>query len=136
VGVAVWLRPRQRTRPLGVLWRSGQLFLPLSIGLAPSLRALRFGHVVDSLHERSVTSRHWYLQQVSVDPELQGRGLGRRLLDPQLKAADAEGISCYLDTEKPVNLDIYARFGFDTVSEAPAPDGRSTIWGMLRPPGG
>jgi ribosomal protein S18 acetylase RimI-like enzyme len=62
--------------------------------------------------------RHWYLETMGVDPNVQRQGLGGRLLKPVLEIADRDQVDCYLETAEPRNADYYARHGF--VVENPA----------------
>ncbi len=108
--------------------------------LLPQLRALfaqgfgvrtRWGHVFDHLDVRHPTEPHWYLSSLGVVPEARGRGLGSALLGEFLALADAEGTSCYLETDREVNLPFYEAAGFRTLKESRVVG--VSIWHMRRP---
>ena len=54
----------------------------------------------------------WYLSIIAVDPEFQGQGLGRKLLEPTIAEADRAGAMCYLETFSDRNVRFYQRLGF------------------------
>ncbi|GAB2655990.1 hypothetical protein GCM10027068_39870 [Prescottella soli] len=74
----------------------------------------------------------WYLATVGVAPASQGRGLGRAVLEPGLKAARDQGYAAYLETSSPSNVTFYERLGFEVVGSVPLPDDGPKVWAMLR----
>jgi ribosomal protein S18 acetylase RimI-like enzyme len=76
----------------------------------------------------------WYLSILGVAPHLQGRGLGRTLLEPTLSEADRNGVRCYLETYNAASLRFYARLGFRDVAENLEPTINARYWIMLREP--
>ncbi|MBO0727786.1 MAG: GNAT family N-acetyltransferase, partial [Acidimicrobiaceae bacterium] len=63
----------------------------------------------------------------------QRSGLGTRLQQEMLDAADSDGLDCYLETQKPENVPYYRRFGYDVDQELrPVPSG-PPLWTMRRP---
>jgi GNAT superfamily N-acetyltransferase len=77
---------------------------------------------------------HWYLAFVGIEPGIQRRGLGRRLLEPVLQHADREARLCYLETPFPDTRNFYRRLGFDDSAELHPVTGAPTIWTMTREP--
>ena len=77
---------------------------------------------------------HWYLFFVGVDPRRQGQRIGEQLLAPVLRAADAAGNPCYLETPFPRTHAFYRRLGFHMRSEGHPFAGAPTLWTMLRAP--
>ena len=68
----------------------------------------------------------WGLSLFAVRPDLQGRGVGRRLLDACLRTARDAGAALILSSEDPKAMRRYARAGFDLrpcVSAAGIPAG-------------
>lgn len=76
----------------------------------------------------------WYLGVLAVRPDQRGRGRSREVLTPVLDAADRAGIPATLETATPVNLAIYARFGFEVHAEIDLPDGGPHLWVLRRSP--
>lgn len=76
----------------------------------------------------------WYVMMLAVDPELQGKGFGAKMLRAFLAEMDTQGKNCYLETHKIVNVVIYQHFGFKIVNTDTVPDGTDTQYAMLRKP--
>jgi GNAT superfamily N-acetyltransferase len=73
---------------------------------------------------------HYYLTLLGTDPAHRGKGLGLQLLEDTLQLADDEGVAAYLEASNPVNVPLYARYGFlpyQTFSLAGGPD-VTTMW--------
>jgi GNAT superfamily N-acetyltransferase len=74
---------------------------------------------------------HWHLGPVSVDPDLQGQGVGTALMRAFCDKMDAEGTAAWLETDRGSNVPFYQRFGFEVAHEQDilgVPN-----WFMLRP---
>lgn len=65
---------------------------------------------------------------------VQGRGIGRALIEAGLAQARRDGIGAFLSTGTAANVAIYGRCGFRVIDEADAPDGGPRIWFMRRDP--
>lgn len=76
---------------------------------------------------------HIHFGPLAVSTEYQGRGLGSSLLDLFCQHADQTHQLSYLETDKPENLPLYERFGFDVVGSSIVSGVR--CWYMLRKPG-
>lgn len=100
-GAAAWLPPGRFPLSFGRKLRGGVAFLALA---ARAPRALPPEPV-------------WFLAGLGVDPTVQGRGIGGRLLEPALGRADREGVPCHLETWKRANVGFYERHGFRVVRE-------------------
>jgi ribosomal protein S18 acetylase RimI-like enzyme len=74
----------------------------------------------------------WFLATVGVRPDRQGRGLGRAVLQPGLRAADAAGVPCFLETSLASNPAFYRRLGFEVAAEVDLPGGGPRTWAMRR----
>jgi GNAT superfamily N-acetyltransferase len=72
----------------------------------------------------------WQLDSIAVAPELQGRGIGKALIEAGLERARADGTGAFLSTGTAGNVTIYARCGFRVYEEADAPEGGPRIWFM------
>ena len=132
VGAAVWLPP-------GAYPVSGARDLRASLpvlALAPFApgalaRSIKYQAAVAKVHTKD---EHWYLVSIGVDPNRRGMGLGTALIAPGLAAADAEGLPCYLETEKERNLPFYGRHRFDVSLHMEQPAGAAPqVWCMTRP---
>jgi ribosomal protein S18 acetylase RimI-like enzyme len=134
-GVACWLPPDHALPTIGRILGLGLDALPLRLLPWDLLRAFNTEDYTSSMHQRSAPAQHWYLWVLGVDPLYQRRGVGSRLMRPILARADADGMPCYLETEKEVNLPFYQRHGFKVVREGKIPRSNVHVWAMLRDPG-
>jgi ribosomal protein S18 acetylase RimI-like enzyme len=74
---------------------------------------------------------HHYLFVLGVDPDVQGKGVGRELLAPMLATCDRENLPAYLETATERNLGYYQSLGFAITGEHAIKAG-PTIWFMTR----
>jgi GNAT superfamily N-acetyltransferase len=123
-GAALSLPPGTWRAPLRVTLLEGGAF---GIHLA---RAARLGTAIELHHVREP---HYYVRDVGVLPEMQGRGLGSALLSPTLRHCDREGLPAYLEASSERNAALYARLGFRLIKELRV-GGSPPLRLMLRPP--
>jgi ribosomal protein S18 acetylase RimI-like enzyme len=133
-GAALWLPPGEYPQSLGRMMLSGLIQAPFRLGPAAFRRLMSSLSYYDRLHKRDVPPRHWYLSTLGVDPPRQGQGIGSALIQPVLPRADAEGLFCYLETEKKENVEFYRRHGFEVAAEHNLPNGGPHFWTMKRKP--
>ena len=60
---------------------------------------------------------HWYLPQIGVEPNAQGKGIGAALMRHALARCDQERALAYLEASKPQNIPFYQRHGFEVIGE-------------------
>lgn len=129
-GGALWSPPGK--------WKTGILdqvrLLPLMVR-ATGLRNLagRFGgfNMVEKHHPNEP---HWYLLALGVEPDLQGRGIGSKLMAPVLEMCDRDRTPAYLESSKERNVPLYERHGFKVTERLELPKGGPPIWLMWRDP--
>jgi GNAT superfamily N-acetyltransferase len=132
-GVAIWLAPGRFPWSAWRQLRGAGWMLGVLRAAPGSFRAfMKTGSNGARLHP---SYSHWYLETMGVDPSVQRRGLGGRLLEPVLEIADRDGVDCYLETANPENAEYYARHGFIVVDPALqlVPDGPTHIAMRRRP---
>jgi GNAT superfamily N-acetyltransferase len=88
----------------------------------------------DALSTARPRDPHWFLIAVGVDAGRRGRGLGTALLEPRLRACDAEGEPAALETAAAETLPQFERLGFEVTAEVQLPDGGPPVWLMWRAP--
>jgi GNAT superfamily N-acetyltransferase len=67
---------------------------------------------------RDPSEPHVHLGPIGVQPALQGHGIGSQMLAVYCEQLDLDGDAGYLETDKPENVRLYERFGFDVRGEA------------------
>lgn len=73
---------------------------------------------------------HYYLTLLGTDPSHRGKGLGLALLDDTLAVVDQDNKPAYLEASNPVNVALYARYGFRPYRTFALPGGPqvTTMW--------
>ena len=131
-GVVLWLGPQHPAVGTWGALQTGLFLLPFHLSLAEFRRSLRLSACADRLHERLITGRHLYIQQLAVEPALQGQGIASVLIQTCNAQADRQALACYLETNNEKNLPLYERNGFAVAGHAQAIPGGSHTWGMVR----
>jgi ribosomal protein S18 acetylase RimI-like enzyme len=72
----------------------------------------------------------WYVMQVGVNPEMQGKGLGGKLMHELVARAEQENMPIYLETANEKNFSFYRRYGFEFGQEIKY-EGVPPLWQML-----
>ena len=79
-------------------------------------------------------SPHHYLAALGVDPDFQGQGYARLLLDRVSEISEKHGTSTgvFLETAKSKNVEMYKHFGYNLLATEKF-DGVIDLWYMFRP---
>ncbi len=131
-GVAVWLTSDNYPMTFGRLIRSVPLSIMFRLGRWGGDRMRNSGEYIDVVHKRLAPFKHWYLQEIGVDPQFKGKGYAGKLLRPMFARIDEEGLPCYLETWDEKNVPLYEHFGFRMVEKSAIPETKLTNWAMLR----
>ena len=133
-GFAVWL-------PFGF---SGSKTLPFLMngGLKQILhsgpgiigRLLTYETYAMNLKKQFTDNYDWYLYNLSIKKDAQGKGIASKLMRPMLKFCDDERMVAYLETNKEVNVGLYRHYGFDLMKEELIPKTPVTHYAMVRHP--
>jgi len=84
---------------------------------------------------RYANQPHFSIPLMMVNPDLQGQGLCSKAMRAVCRAADEEGLPCFLETGGARNVAIYQRFGFRIFEQFMLPDAVTEIFVLHRPPG-
>lgn len=129
-GAAYWNPPGGR--PTG-RWNDLRL-LPRLVRVAGTAGLPRAVEAFELMERKHPTEPHYYLFAMGVDPPMQGRGIGTKLMAPVLERCDREGVPAYLESTNARNLPLYERHRFSVVEEVALPKGGHPIWPMWREP--
>jgi ribosomal protein S18 acetylase RimI-like enzyme len=94
--------------------------------------APRAGRWLSAWAKHDPDRRHSHFGPLAVDMDLQGRGIGTRLLAAYCRLVDDTGQLAYLETDKAENVRLYERFGFVVTDEADVVGVKN--WFMTREP--
>jgi ribosomal protein S18 acetylase RimI-like enzyme len=133
-GVAVWLPSSALGDTLWRRIRTGVVWIPLLCGWSFFRRIWGYHEHLLARWQAHAPQRFLYLQLLGVDPNCQGRGHARRLLEPMLARADADRLPCCLETSNEQNVEFYGRFGFTLLEKTVAPGNDVPCWLLKREP--
>lgn len=94
----------------------------------------RINRTIAAMEANHPAFPHAYLFTIGVRPSAQGKGLGRKLIQPVLDACDRIGMPAYLENSNPANCGFYASCGFERVKLIHPMDGSPPLEAMLRQP--
>lgn len=126
VGVAAWRLPGPVPVSTSVPSASGVLALLVGRARADEILA-----ALASAAALAPARPAAYLNFLGVEPGLQGRGIGRRLVEHGIAAADDAGT--YLATSDPRNLPFYERLGYAAAGTVPLGDDGPLLTVLHRP---
>jgi len=123
-GAAVWIPPGQ-----SAAWESHPWNQTRILALADDA-GRRYDAFWDWVGTHDLAEPAWQLDSIAVRPELQGRGIGKTLIQAGLARARADRTAAFLSTGMAANVTIYGRCGFRVYDEADAPGGGPRVWFM------
>jgi GNAT superfamily N-acetyltransferase len=83
-------------------------------GPRTAVRSVRW---LDNWERRDPRRPHAHFGPFGVEPEFQGQGVGSLVLREYTRRLDEAGEGSYLETEKPQNVALYSRFGYEVIQE-------------------
>lgn len=115
---------------------NGGLELILHSGLGIIGRLLTYEKYAMGLKKEFTDNYDWYLYNLSIKKDAQGKGIASKLMRPMLQFCDDERMVAYLETNKDVNVGLYKHYGFDLMREELIPTTPVTHYSMVRYPKG
>jgi GNAT superfamily N-acetyltransferase len=128
-GAAAWTRSDTQAAQATTCTRKGST--PTSAGCSATVRGGAAAEELIAPHRSG--EPHWRLEAVGVVPAAQGRGIGRKLVEPVLGRCDALRRPAALETSSADNVRLYRRLGFEVHHEVQVPSGPH-VWLMRRAP--
>ena len=115
---------------------NGGLKLILHSGLGIIGRLLAYENFSMNLKKTFTGHYDWYLFNLSVKKDAQGKGIASKLMRPMLQFCDDERMVAYLETNKAANVGLYQHYGFDLMKEELIPKSTVMHYAMVRNPKG
>jgi GNAT superfamily N-acetyltransferase len=129
VGASLVQAPGQYpTRLVAKAWQAAGI---ATTGPAAIARFLRLDRYLARTHLREP---HYYLFVLGIDPPMQGRGLGKKLLAALAANADARRLPTYLETDKETSVRLYTSAGYEVLTDETIPGVGFRMWTMRRAP--
>ena len=113
---------------------NGGVSLILHSGFGILGRLLSYDAYAMNLKKECTDHYDWYLFNLSIKKDAQGKGIASKLMRPMLAFCDAEKMVAYLETNKESNVDLYRHYGFDLMREELVPKTPVTHYSMVRHP--
>ena len=113
---------------------SGGLKLILHSGLGIINRLSAYENYAMGLKKEYTDNYDWYLFNLSINKDAQGKGIASKLMRPMLQFCDDERMVAYLETNKEANVGLYRHYGFDLMKEEQIPKSNVTHYAMVRDP--
>ncbi len=133
-GFAVWLPfgfNGNKTLPFLL---NGGIELILHSGIGIIGRLLTYESYAMNLKKKFTDNYDWYLYNLSIKKDAQGKGIASKLMRPMLNFCDNERMVAYLETNKDRNVGLYNHYGFELMSEEKIPKTPVTHYSMVRKP--
>ena len=133
-GFAVWLPfgfTGSKTLPFLM---NGGLSLILHSGFGIISRLLTYETYAMNLKKEFTDNYDWYLYNLSIKKDAQGKGIASKLMRPMLRFCDDERMVAYLETNKESNVSLYRHYGFDLMREELIPKTPVTHYARVRKP--
>ena len=133
-GFAAWLPfgfEGNKTLPF---LKNGGLKLCLHSGVGFIGRLLTYEKYAMGLKKAFTDNYDWYLFNLSIKQDAQGKGIASKLMRPMLQFCDDEKMVAYLETNKERNVGLYQHYGFDLMKEEFIPTSPVMHYAMVREP--
>jgi ribosomal protein S18 acetylase RimI-like enzyme len=115
---------------------NGGLKLILHSGFGIIARLSAFEKYSMNLKKEFTEHYDWYLFNLSVKKDAQGKGIAGKLMRPMMQFCDDERMVAYLETNKESNVSLYKHYGFDLMKEELVPRTPVMHYAMVRHPKG
>ena len=112
----------------------GGLRLILHSGLGIIGRLDAYEKYAMNLKKEYTDNYDWYLYNLSIKKDAQGKGIASKLMRPMLGFCDDERMVAYLETNKEANVGLYRHYGFDLMKKELIPKTSVMHYAMVRKP--
>ena len=135
-GFAVWIPFGFTGNKAIPFLKSGGLKLIFHSGFGIINRLSAYEKYAMNLKKEFTDNYDWYLFNLSIKKDAQGKGIASKLLRPMLEFCDDEKMVAYLETNKESNVGLYQHYGFELKKEEIIPKTPVYHYAMVRNPKG
>jgi ribosomal protein S18 acetylase RimI-like enzyme len=102
------------------MWPDCQSSIPKGFEKIPTIlfgrgAALRFFKFRSIWKKHDPKKPHWHIDPIGVSPEMQGKGIGSKLLTFFCDYIDKDNAAAYHETDMEQNVRLYKKFGYEVV---------------------
>ena len=115
---------------LSFIWNGG-FWIIYNQGLRASYRMASFESFAMNLKKKYTNNEDWYLYNLCVSKEAQGKKIASKLMKPLLNYFKLNKKICYLETNNDPNVPIYEHFGFKVMEKTIVPNSNVPHYAML-----
>jgi len=133
-GIAGWLHSENAYKTVKRQIKSGGPKVISKLGMEFYKKSKHVQEFTDLIHKKNAPFKHWCLDQLGVDPKLQGKGHAGVLLKAMFTRLDQEALPIYVETHKEKNVAIYQHYGFKILEDTMIPNTDIRKWAMLKEP--
>jgi ribosomal protein S18 acetylase RimI-like enzyme len=133
-GFAVWLPVGYTGVKTLPFLMNGGLKLVFRAGFGVVGRLVTYETYAMNLKKEFTDNYDWYLYNLSIKKDAQGKGIASKLMRPMLQFCDDERMVAYLETNKAGNVGLYEHYGFELMKEELIPKTPVTHYSMVRHP--
>ena len=133
-GFAVWLPFGFTGSTTTSFLKNGGLKLIFHAGPGIIGRLLTYENYAMEQKKEFTDHYDWYLYNLSIKKDAQGKGIASKLMRPMLNFLDDERMVAYLETNKESNVGLYRHYGFELKKEEQIPKTSVIHYAMVRQP--
>ena len=130
-GVMLCLTPELPKISSWKMIKCGAIKIPFKLGFNFVQKQEHMDKIMEEMRKTHAPFPHTYLWVIAVDPSFQNQKFSSKLIQYLLKNLNEKNLSCYLETVKSENVDIYKHFGFVLKEARIIPEINITTYSML-----
>ena len=133
-GFSIWMPPNfTGSKALPFLLKGGVILI-LNSGFKIIKKLMDYETLAMALKKKFTGHIDWYLYNLSVKKDAQGKGIASKLLKPMIEFTNKKNSVCYLETNKESNVQLYEHFGFKLMEKCLIPETDVMHYAMTKVP--
>jgi GNAT superfamily N-acetyltransferase len=116
-GVSIWIDSSSTKASVGRILMHGFLPLLFHLNIRSICRFIKVGIRKQKERKKILNGPYYLLDVIGVDPQWQGKGFARFMIESKLNEYDKHQYPCYLETSKRENIAFYQKYGFRLLHE-------------------